>query len=234
MTPASSNLLILAAGVAAGLIGGYLVGRRHGAGRIGGDETSQARAARWLANHRELDRALATCYAHWLRLENPFGVLVIRLEASGEARSAGDRPVPVDAVVRQLIDALRRGLREIDQLWATGDAELTVVLPATDLPQARAVARRAQPIIERVVRTCPDFAFTAGLAVIRAEDNVPMLLDAARAAARAARTTGPNQLGVRDGDQLRPITDLDDASLPSSPNTPPLADPPRAANLQQG
>ena len=198
------HLLAVAGSSVTGFLAGYAVACMRTKCRPSADEASEARAARWLTDRRTLNRALATCYAHWQRLETPFGLMIVQLNVPAGDEPSVPTPPPRD-VVDRLIEALRTGLREIDQLWATGDAEVAVVLPATDLDQARAVGWRAQPIVRDIVSGEFGMEFTAGLAVVRAEDNVAMLVDAARSAARAAGATGADQICLREGESLRPL-----------------------------
>jgi len=213
-----TQILVVAGSALFGFVAGYVIARMRTKGQLDSADASAARAARWLNDRRALDRTLANCYAHWQRLETPFGVLVIRVKVVTQDARADPAWARYPNVVDALIETLRAGLREIDQLWATGDQEVTVVLPATDLDQARSVARRAEPIVRAFVAERGGTVFTAGLAVVRVEDNVAMLVAAARAAARAARATGTDQICVRDGDSLLRLEARDAATR----KTPPL------------
>jgi diguanylate cyclase (GGDEF)-like protein len=94
-----------------------------------------------LANRRHADEALASELARAERLGGPVGLILADVD---DFKSVNDRfghPTG-DIVLRDLADALRESVREIDTAARWGGEEFALILPGTDLDGAAQVAER--------------------------------------------------------------------------------------------
>ena len=102
-----------------------------------------------LANRRQADAALATELTRAERLGGPVGLILADVDDFKLVNDRHGHPTG-DIVLRDLAQALRETVREIDTAARWGGEEFAVILPGTDLMGAAQVAERVrQALSER-------------------------------------------------------------------------------------
>ena len=165
-------------------------------------------------SRRGFGKAADAVVARSLRRSEPVGVLVIDLDhfkaVNDTFGHAGG-----DAVLREATKAWRTVLRESDLLGRLGGEEFAVLLPLTDLRQAREVAERLREATSRLSLTAlPSLRVTTsvGVAALRPQESLAQALERADLALYQAKRAGRNrvhtapepdhQTWIRVGDRL--------------------------------
>lgn len=101
-----------------------------------------------------------------------------------------------DAVLKAIVDAVRRQLREADMIGRLGGAEFALLLPRTALPEATLVAERIRAAVAalpvKAERAVINLTASMGVTTIRAEDSTVSLFKRADEALQAAKLRGRN------------------------------------------
>jgi two-component system, cell cycle response regulator len=152
-------------------------------------------------NRRYFGDALEREHARALRYARPLSIVLFDVDALEPTLAQQGREA-VDAVLRQLIPAIRGKLREQDILGRLGDESFGILLPEVDLPGAISAAERVRFIAERTDIRHEELVplratVSAGVASLSAsETTAKALLALARIALADAKNSGVNGLGV--------------------------------------
>ncbi|TGG91678.1 GGDEF domain-containing protein [Natronospirillum operosum] len=143
------------------------------------------------ANRRQLDVELEREMSRARRSGLPLTLAFIDLDHfkrynDTHGHNAGD------ALLETLVDGWRPVLRDLDLLARIGGEEFVVVMPDTDVDEARRVVERMRQRIPQQ-QTC-----SAGIADYRAGDTAEMLLARADRAMYAAKHNGRNQVALAE------------------------------------
>jgi diguanylate cyclase (GGDEF)-like protein len=103
-----------------------------------------------LANRRALDGILPEEVARALRHGRPLAIMMADVDHFKKINDTHGHPAG-DEVLRQMAQLLRQRLRSIDKGVRYGGEELLVVLPETDVAEARQVAERFRRSVEEHV-----------------------------------------------------------------------------------
>jgi len=183
-----------------------------------------------LLNHRRLQQVLGQALLDAQRTQRPVALIMLDIDDfkrvnDTHGHQQGDR------VLREVAGVLRTASRPLDHAGRYGGEELALVLPATTLDEARAVAERVREAIAALTLTLPNgssLRVTASLGVATAPDCAPdreALIHAADAAMYAAKRAGKNQTtqapNPRPSPARRFTRGRDTAHTPiASPDTP--------------
>ena len=151
-----------------------------------------------LANRRHADEALVSELARAERLGGPVGLILADVD---DFKSVNDRygHPSGDIVLRDLADALRESVREIDTAARWGGEEFAIILPGTDLEGAAQVAERIRATLaEREIlsvdgvplRVTASFGVAASTPMTTAKD----LVEAADGSLYRAKNAGKDRV----------------------------------------
>ena len=132
-----------------------------------------------LANRRHADEALASELARAERLGGPVGLILADVDDFKNVNDRHGHPTG-DIVLRDLAEALRETVREIDTAARWGGEEFAIILPGTDLDGAAQVAERIRE--------------TLAAREIVSVDGVPLHVTASFGVAASSATTTMQQL----------------------------------------
>jgi diguanylate cyclase len=165
-----------------------------------------------LPNRRAFDEEMARRAAEWRRHGHPLSVVMADVDHfkklnDRHGHQAGDQ------VLRGVARLLRDTMRESDFVARYGGEELAVILPDTDIHEAKRAAQRARqaiqdagfPAHEQLLR----LSVSLGVAEMLPSDTSEGLVGRADAALYTAKQQGRNAAFWHDGRQCRP-TDGDD------------------------
>lgn len=144
-------------------------------------------------NRSHLDQRLSEEHTRFQRHGNVFSIVLVDIDHFKSVNdeyghSTGDR------VIQQITRFLSGVLREIDILGRWGGEEFLIVLPGTPRDQAREVADRLRrTIAEATFPEVDSVTLSAGVAEIRAGDEVHNLVDRADRALYQAKALGRDQ-----------------------------------------
>jgi diguanylate cyclase (GGDEF)-like protein len=149
-----------------------------------------------LANRRQAERALDVEISRATRFGSPLSAVVIDLDDFKSVNDIHGHQAG-DAVLRELADVLRDGLRQFDVASRWGGEEFLVVLPGTDAEGAEHVAKRLRVSLARRVIRAPSGAearVTAsfGVAALESSAGRDELVRRADAALYQAKRAGKN------------------------------------------
>ncbi len=151
-----------------------------------------------LANRRQADEALASELARTERLGGPVGLILADVDDFKAVNDRFGHPTG-DVVLRDLADALRENVREIDTAARWGGEEFAVILPGTDLEGAAQVAERIRiALAERVILSVDGAPLhvtaSFGVATSSATTTVQQLVEAADEALYRAKRAGKDRV----------------------------------------
>ena len=151
-----------------------------------------------LANRRQADASLATELTRAERLGGPVGLILADVDDFKLVNDRYGHPTG-DIVLRDLAQALRETVREIDTAARWGGEEFAVILPGTDLMGAAHVAERVRQALGQrglVSAEGVPLHVTASFGVAAAEPTTTMseLVEAADEALYRAKRAGKNRV----------------------------------------
>ena len=151
-----------------------------------------------LANRRQADEALASEIARTERLGGPVGLILADVDDFKAVNDRFGHPTG-DIVLRDLGDALRENVREIDTAARWGGEEFAVILPGTDLEGAAQVAERIRvALAEREILSVDGAPLhvtaSFGVATSTATSTVQQLVEAADEALYRAKRAGKDRV----------------------------------------
>jgi diguanylate cyclase len=109
-----------------------------------------------------------------------------------------------DAALRRLASLMTRNLRRIDTIARTGGEEFVVVLPRTNLSEAKQVGEKLRHIVEQTSfpggagQPAGALTVSIGVAALQGSENVQQLLCRADAALYEAKAEGRNRVVIAD------------------------------------
>jgi diguanylate cyclase len=167
-----------------------------------------------LANRRAFDDELKRRFAEWQRCKSPFTLLMIDIDNFKEFNDSHGHQAG-DEVLRNAGKVLTKTARQMDLACRYGGEEFAVVLPATNIQEARIAAERFRKAIEssNVKFEGKRLSVTAsiGAAQIGEDDDPVKLLRRADEALYKSKDAGRNCGHWHDQQRCLPI-DVDTAS----------------------
>jgi diguanylate cyclase (GGDEF)-like protein len=143
--------------------------------------------------------------APWLALARrpglPTAIVILNLDGFKRVNDHYGHGVG-DVVLKAIVDAVRRQLREADMIGRLGGAEFALLLPRTGLPEATLVADRIRAAVAalpvKAERAVINLTASMGVTTIRAEDTTVSLFKRADEALQAAKLRGRNAVVAAD------------------------------------
>jgi diguanylate cyclase (GGDEF)-like protein len=148
-------------------------------------------------NRRGFYQALAPWLALARRPGHPTALVILNLDQFKRVNDHYGHAVG-DKVLKAMVDACRRQLRDSDQMGRLGGAEFALLLPRTTLADAVNVAERIRAALEampvKAERAVINLTASLGVTTIRADDSTVSLFKRADEALQAAKLRGRNQV----------------------------------------
>jgi diguanylate cyclase (GGDEF)-like protein len=148
-------------------------------------------------NRRGFFSALAPWMALARRPGLPTALVVLDLDGFKRVNDSYGHPAG-DEVVRSVVEACRRQLRDSDQLGRLAGVEFAILLPRTSLEDATMVAERIRATIAatpvKAERAMIGMTASFGVTTIRADDSAVSLFQRADEALQAAKQGGSNRV----------------------------------------
>jgi two-component system cell cycle response regulator len=152
-----------------------------------------------LFNRQHLETVLPAALTSAQAAGRPLAVLMIDLDA---LKPFNDRwgHAAGDALLRRVAETLTANIRASDTAARLGGDEMVVVMPDTDQPTARAIARRLVEVVAEIDmhfngEAAGPISVSGGLAALVADDDsIDSLLSRADAALYQAKAMGRNQI----------------------------------------
>jgi diguanylate cyclase (GGDEF)-like protein len=141
---------------------------------------------------RELDRAQ--------RFDRPLCAIMVDIDHFKRVNDTYGHPIG-DLVLKELADRLKTHLRSIDILSRYGGEEFVILLPETDLDQAKEVAERLREIAEKTLFT-PDglslpITISQGISILNGKtSDITTLIKHADDAMYISKRSGRNQVST--------------------------------------
>jgi diguanylate cyclase len=161
-----------------------------------------------LANRRAFDDELGRRFAEWQRRHTPFSLLILDIDHFKEFNDSHGH-LAGDEVLRNVGKVLVKTARQMDLACRYGGEEFAVVLPATDIQEARVAAERFRKAIEGTVVRFDEkpLSVTASIGVARVTDNdeVAHLIRRADDALYKSKAAGRNCGHWHDGTACLPV-----------------------------
>jgi len=179
-----------------------------------------------LPNRRAFDDSLKQCYEKFVSQKQPFSMMIFDVDHfknfnDTHGHQAGDE------VLRKVGDTLLNVVKHEDVPCRYGGEEFALIMPSTQIAQARIAAERVRKAIEGmdVVFEEKELKVTAsiGVAEIESEEQASLLVRRADDAVYAAKNAGRNCGYWHDGEDCR---SLDDTAPPKPAPTTPVASEP--------
>jgi diguanylate cyclase (GGDEF)-like protein len=148
-------------------------------------------------NRRGFYQALAPWLALARRPGQPTALLILNLDGFKRVNDHYGHAVG-DKVLKAMVEACRRQLRDSDLMGRLGGAEFAIQLPRTALADAVQVAERIRASIEanpvKAERAVISLTASLGVTTMRADDSTVSLFKRADEALQAAKLRGRNQV----------------------------------------
>ncbi|HWA99107.1 MAG TPA: GGDEF domain-containing protein [Pirellulales bacterium] len=161
-----------------------------------------------LANRRALDEELGRRFSEAKRTHHPFSVMLVDVDHFKRINDTHGHQAG-DEVLRKVAATLQTTMREMDLVARYGGEEFAIVLPATDLLSSIYAAERVLRSLEQarfeVDGTTLAVTVSIGIAAIRTEETLSMLLRRTDDALYCAKASGRNRAFLHDGRESRPI-----------------------------
>lgn len=200
-------LFLLLAGLFVNGVGYLLLGRDRLQGELDRLETVDALTD--VPNRRGFYQGLAPWLALARRPGPSTAIVILNLDGFKRVNDHYGHGVG-DVVLKAIVDAVRRQLREADMIGRLGGAEFALLLPRTGLPEATLVAERIRAAVAalpvKAERAVINLTASMGVTTIRAEDSTVSLFKRADEALQTAKLRGRNGVVAAD-DAPAPATD---------------------------
>ncbi|GGY87196.1 GGDEF domain-containing protein [Pseudoduganella plicata] len=197
--PLSTVLTILLAGLFVNATGYLLLGRDRLQGELDRLETVDTLTD--VPNRRGFYQGLAPWLALARRPGLPTAIVILNLDGFKRVNDHYGHGVG-DVVLKAIVDAVRRQLREADMIGRLGGAEFALLLPRTGLAEASLVAERIRAAVAalpvKAERAVINLTASMGVTTIRAEDSTVSLFKRADEALQAAKLRGRNAVVAAD------------------------------------
>jgi len=147
-----------------------------------------------LFNRRKLLSTLSERFHEYQRYGHPLAILMFDIDHFKQINDRFGHMIG-DEVLRHISQVFTGSLRKVDLLARFGGEEFAVLLPHTDLEQARMVAERLRQLV--VQTPCDDLEVTisVGVSVVTAGDSGPQeVLKRADDALYEAKRSGKNRV----------------------------------------
>jgi diguanylate cyclase len=172
-----------------------------------------------LANRRAFDDELGRRFSEWQRRHTPFSLLILDIDHFKKFNDSHGH-LAGDEVLRNVGTVLVKTARQMDLACRYGGEEFAVVLPGTDIQEARVAAERFREAIESAVVRFDDksLSVTASIGVARVADSdeVAQLIRRADEALYKSKAAGRNCGHWHDGTECLPVvSNLSPASAPA-------------------
>lgn len=127
------------------------------------------------------------------RTRRPVSVLLVDLDNFKLVNDTYGHDVG-DRVLTSFVTDVKQELRSMDSLCRLGGDEFAVLMPETDLPGARALANRLQTKVHLSREQMAGVTLSIGVATLRENDSLKMLIKRADVALYAAKESGRNRV----------------------------------------
>jgi diguanylate cyclase (GGDEF)-like protein len=148
-------------------------------------------------NRRGFYSALAPWMSLARRPGQPTALVLLELDQFKPINDHYGHPVG-DTVLKAMVDACNKQLRDSDLMGRLGGAEFAILLPRTGVQDAMLVAERVRAAVEqrsvKAERAVIKLTLSAGVTTIRADDSTVSLFKRADEALQAAKLRGHNQV----------------------------------------
>ncbi len=176
-----------------------------------------------LANRRAFDDELGRRFAEWQRRHTPFSLLILDIDHFKEFNDSHGH-LAGDEVLRNVGTVLVKTARQMDLPCRYGGEEFAVVLPGTDIQEARVAAERFRKAIEGAVVRFEEesLSVTASIGVARVgdDDEVVHLIRRADEALYKSKAAGRNCGHWHDGTECLPVvSNISTANAPTQPES---------------
>jgi diguanylate cyclase len=174
-----------------------------------------------LSNRRAFDDEIQRRFAEWQRRRTPYTLMILDIDHFKQFNDSHGHPSG-DEVLRNVGRVLVKTARQMDLPCRYGGEEFAVVLPATEMQEARVAAERFRKAIESAVVKFEGQPFSVttsvGVASIGDGDDDPArLIRRADEALYKSKEAGRNCGYWHDGTQCLPVvTTLPATSLPKT------------------
>jgi diguanylate cyclase (GGDEF)-like protein len=197
--PLATVLAVLLAGLFVNGAGYLLLGRDRLQGELDRLETVDTLTD--VPNRRGFYQGLAPWLALARRPGQPTALVILNFDGFKRVNDHYGHGVG-DVVLKAIVDAVRRQLREADMIGRLGGAEFALLLPRTALPEATLVAERIRAAVAalpvKAERAVINLTASMGVTTIRAEDSTVSLFKRADEALQAAKLRGRNTVVAAD------------------------------------
>ena len=169
-----------------------------------------------LPNRRAFDEELRRRFAEWRRHGSPLSLLLVDIDHF-KALNDCHGHLAGDAALRDVAQSLHDTMRQSDLVTRFGGEEFAIVLPNSDIGEARQAAERARHAVEqRVFRHETShlrMTVSCGAAQAAINDDATSLIGRADAALYAAKGGGRNAAYWHDGAGCLPVN----LAIPTNP-----------------
>ncbi len=161
-----------------------------------------------IRNRRAFDADLERRFAEWFRLGTPVSLMMIDVDFFKKfndqyGHQAGDE------VLKGMARTFQNTVREIDVAARYGGEEFAVIMPGTQLEQAKIACERVRQAAEAARFTSENKELKAtisiGLSEVNNTDTLESLIKRADDALYAAKKGGRNRAYLHDGQETRPV-----------------------------
>ncbi len=173
-----------------------------------------------LPNRRAFDTALNQRLSEWNRRGTHISLALVDVD---HFKKCNDRygHMAGDAVLKQFAALLSETVRGMDLVARIGGEEFAILLPSTDIEEARCAAERVRTAVAKAKfhheSTTLRMTLSAGVATARLEERAHLLLGRADQALYAAKEAGRDRSYWHDGRQALPV--FGEISAPADPDS---------------